>query len=59
MTTFVLIIFFWESSRGYAVTNVPGYQNRLACEAAAKEVIMTEFRFGSTLAICLPGPSRS
>lgn len=57
MTTFVLILFFWETNRGYAITNVPGYENKPACEAAAKDYVATDFRAGYTKAVCIPGPA--
>ena len=57
MTTFVLLVFFWESARGYSITNVPGYESRAACETAGAELK----RYNDWHHVrwqCIPGPSR-
>lgn len=57
MTTFVLIIFFWEPTRGYAITHVPGYDTRAACEQAASEVKSpSTSSYTLARAICVTGP---
>lgn len=60
MQTFVLVIFFWEAARGYAITNVPGYESMETCRHAASELQFsgTPLLYNSkAYAICLPGPT--
>ncbi len=54
--TFVLIILFWEGSRGYAVSNVPGYPTLEACRQSANE-ITNPSKFGNLVGICVRGPN--
>lgn len=56
ISTFVMIVFFWETARGYAVTNIPGYDSQQACEAAVKALDGRPSKYGYTVAVCVPGP---
>lgn len=60
MTTFVLLVFFWESARGYAITNIPGYDTRTACEASVAEIVQAKpgSSYSYVKAICVPGPNK-
>lgn len=59
MTTFVLLIFFWEGSRGYAITSVPGYESKVLCEQAARETIDTTAALNGKIQVrCIVGPSK-
>lgn len=54
---YVLIIFFWEFSRGYAVTNVPGYTSLESCKAAITALENpAKYGYGHTIGVCIPGP---
>lgn len=56
MSTFVLVIFFWETARGYAVTTVPGYLSLKECQSAAQELNGEPPRGYYTRAVCITGP---
>jgi hypothetical protein len=59
--TFVLIVFFWEPSRGYAVTSVPGYRDIETCKLAAAVMGKenpAKTGYGHASGVCVPGPER-
>jgi hypothetical protein len=57
MSTFVLVLIVSMSYRA-GVTNVPGYESREACEAAAREIAQATSASDRARAYCIQGPSR-
>jgi hypothetical protein len=56
--TFVLVILFWGTAKGYAITNVPGYKTEESCKSAA--MYLHEHNpntYNPIVAICIQGPT--